>query len=306
MMGMQIGNDVRQDVNMLIQHDWANRAAADARQSDERAMFRTMDFNSAEAAKQRDWSERMSNTSWQRGIADMKAAGINPMAAFHSGGATTPSAATATASPTHATPANTPMYRAGDNNAALIWGTASQIKVNDALADKIGAEADEVRARTPVHAETIAKIRQDVEHSQEAVRLMVVQGAREGATAANLQQQTQNLRANLPVMEATIKHMNSMVRLNDAQITQLAEQGKLTRAQVSEIIQRVKENLPKANAALLEIKRIIEGSNVPQAQARGNVYGASGGLTGEILEFLRAINPLNGLFKGGSTTTINP
>lgn len=53
-------------------------------------------FNADEARKSREWSEMMSNTAFQRAVADMKAAGINPLLAINQlGGASTPSAAQA-------------------------------------------------------------------------------------------------------------------------------------------------------------------------------------------------------------------
>lgn len=80
---------------------------------------RDYERSAASAQEARDWSERMSNTSYQRAVADMKAAGLNPVLALRLGGADTPSATSATGS-----------Y----NNSSSIIGTAVSSAVQASIA----------------------------------------------------------------------------------------------------------------------------------------------------------------------------
>lgn len=71
----------------------------------------TTEANALEAQKNRDFQERMSNTSYQRAVKDIQTAGLNPMLAYSQGGSSTPSGATGYAA--QAAPMQNTMGEAG-------------------------------------------------------------------------------------------------------------------------------------------------------------------------------------------------
>lgn len=75
--------------------EWESSEANINRQFQSQEAQTARQFNAEEAQKQRDFEKEMSDTSIQRQIADMQAAGINPASIGLLGGASTPSAASA-------------------------------------------------------------------------------------------------------------------------------------------------------------------------------------------------------------------
>lgn len=84
----------------IAKEDWMRdqQAANNAWIRDMAQMEASNSFSALEAQKNRDWETEMSNTAYQRAVADMKAAGLNPLLAYSQGGASTPSASPASSS----------------------------------------------------------------------------------------------------------------------------------------------------------------------------------------------------------------
>nr|QJB18904.1 MAG: DNA pilot protein [Microvirus sp.] len=115
-------------------------------------------FQADQAQKGRDYATNMSNTSYQRAVGDLQAAGLNPMLAYSNGGASTPNAPTASGAHASISPNRAASVAPMGNTAAAVMSGAAQaaqtmntIKQNELIAaqtHQTDTQSDNIQADT--------------------------------------------------------------------------------------------------------------------------------------------------------------
>lgn len=225
------------------------------------------------------WQERMSNTAHQRQVADLQAAGLNPMLSVSGTGASTPNVAPARVENVEEDAAK--YYSAAAASAAALKKTEAETKLIDEQAESIRSMRDpkveNVRSGTArnIAEQSLAEQRLVTERLQgpkvEAdTKAAVAQAGVSDSLRVKTLMQVNEIVAHIDQLRASTRVLNAEEKVKKwaARLTEL--QGDQLAVMVPII------------AALEDAKRKQAEANVPGAESQAEVYS-------ELLEALRNV-----------------
>lgn len=270
---------------------FAEEQQTDSQQFNTEEAAKTRTFNAEQADLQRKFTAAMRQTAWQDTVRDMTTAGLNPMLSIAGHGANQAGPGAAASASNASAGIAAPSDRSGMIQSLQ---TASQIEVNEALAERtraekgrVEAETREITERTPTHAVTREQMQQQIRESIEKTKLLIQETSTSSFSAAHLDQQAKNLRELIPQIRATVDNLKAHTRLAGAQ-TGKAE------SEIKEIDQRVAANLPALQAALGNLERVAKDLAMPQRQQDASVHDS---FLGSLSAVIRSLTGLGSLAK---------
>jgi hypothetical protein len=163
----------------------------------------SMNFSASQAQQARDYTTHMSNTSYQRAVGDLQAAGLNPMLAVTQGGASTPSSPAATGNAASGAHASISPNRAanvapmgnvvqgalsGAAQVAQVQNTREQNELLKAQVHNTDTQSDLTRAKYFNELDLNPKVKKEVDKIMAEIGLIQQQSRYSSASTAKIYQ----------------------------------------------------------------------------------------------------------------------
>lgn len=219
------------------------------------------DSQESQASAQMEFQREMSNTGYQRAVADMKAAGLNPMLAYSQGPASTPGGAMAQIK--DAVSPAVQAFQAQQTNSAQVANVNADTRNKEALTANIDADTQLKTVSAGQASATTEQIKANTDNIRETLKNISAERDRIYEVTKLLYQQTLHETDKRNLTQAQTHQSRSQERLNVEQsrvaiqtVENLINQNILTSADI-QAIQRI-DNLGKTAGAMMPIFELLK------------------------------------------------